>query len=236
MIGRDTMYDTTVDIEQQISSKLFLVNIVVSQMNLRATKMLDYDDYISVGIIGLYDAFLKFDTKRNVNFDTYAKFRIRGAIIDEMRRVGEISRNRMSKLNEFYGKANELRNQLDREPSDDEICTALGLTQEELNDLYQIMHFLSKESLDNTLYGEMPVVGFVEDRKEDLPEQVLLKKESHAELKEKIKLLDERMQLILNLIYVEELSLKEIAAILDVSISRVSQLHGKALAKLRSFY
>ncbi len=230
------MYDTTVDIEQRISSKLFLVNIVVSQMNLKSTKILDYDDYVSVGIIGLYDAFLKFDPKRNVNFDTYAKFRIRGAIIDEMRRVGEISRNRMTKLNEYYKKAAELRNVLNREPNDEEISEALDLSDEELKDLYQIMHFLSKESLDNNIFGDTPVVSFIEDKQEDLPDEVLIRKEAHAELKEKMKTLDERLQLILHFIYVEELSLKEIAAILDISISRVSQLHGKALAKLRSLY
>lgn len=230
-------YDTlTQDVDTLIQEKMHLVNKVIRQMNIKDSVVLDKDDYYTTGLMGLYDAIKKYDTSKNKKFDDYAKLRIRGAIIDEMRRVGEISRNNMTKLNEYYDVVNDLRERNMEEPSDDLVMSKLEISPSELNNIYNIMSFLSKDSLDEVVFNNTPLINVVKNQNTLTPEQELIKKEKYEILSSHISTLDERLQLILDFIYVRELSLKEISAILDISVSRVSQLHGKALMKIKSFY
>jgi len=225
-------YET--DIEKLISEKTYLVKIVISQMNLKESTVLGYDDYLSIGLIGLFDAIQKFDKTKNAKFDTYAKIRIRGKILDEMRSLGEISRSKMDDLKIYTNAMNTLRSETMSEPTEEMVLQYTGISKEKLNDIYNMMHFLSKQSLDMELTEGIVFVDTIESTKLPTPEQELLRHERREVLIEKMQLLDERLQFILNLIYVEELPLKDIAEILGIGVSRVSQLHGKALLKLRS--
>ncbi len=225
-------YET--DIEKMISEKTYLVKIVISQMNLKESNILGYDDYLSIGLIGLFDAIQRYDSSKNAKFDTYAKFRIRGKILDEMRSLGEISRSKMDDL-KLYSKAmNTLRSETMTEPTEEMVLNYTGLSREKLTEIYSMMHFLSKQSLETELTEGIVLIDTLENTYTLTPEQELLKQERKQLLIEKMQLIDERLQLILNFIYVEELPLKDIADILEISVSRVSQLHGKALLKLRS--
>ncbi len=198
---------------------------------------LDKDDLFSIGVIGLLDAIKKFDPSKAVPFEAYATLRIKGNIIDEMRKTGRVSRDRISKLNEYYGAKERLEQQLKRSPEEYQICEELGISEKELSKLHETVHYLSKVSFETTLFhkdgNEIQLSDLIRDEDADTPEEEFLKKERRNQLREAVKFLNEREQIILDLYYVQELTLKEIAYAMDISIPRVSQIHGKIILKLR---
>ncbi|TFZ39938.1 FliA/WhiG family RNA polymerase sigma factor [Soehngenia longivitae] len=214
-----------------------LVNKIVSRIEIN-DNALDYEDLVSVGIIGLMDAIDKFDNTKNVPFEAYATIRIRGAIIDELRKSGKVSRDRIYKLNEYYAAKEKLEKELNRTPEEQEIIKELNLETKELSKIYETLHYLSNVSLESVIYTksgeEFNFIDTLKDDKEKSPEEKYIDKERKKELKKAIEKLNEREQQILSLYYVEELTLKEIAYVLDISIARVSQIHGKILLKLNS--
>lgn len=221
--------------ENLIIKHLPLVKRLVSKMDIGYNY--DLDDMINIGVIGLMDAIKKYDKSKNVPFESYASLRIRGAVLDELRKAGPVSRDRISKLNQYYEVKEQLENKYLRTPDEEEICKEMGIDEKELSNIHETVHLLSNISLETTIFSregsEIYLKDVVEDENVDTPEDYYLKQERKQMLKEAIELLDEREQLILNLYYVEELSLKEIAYILDISTPRVSQLHGRILMKLR---
>ncbi len=198
---------------------------------------LDKDDLFSIGVIGLLDAIKKFDPSKAVPFEAYATLRIKGNIIDEMRKTGRVSRDRISKLNEYYGAKERLEQQLKRSPEEYQICEELGISEKELSKLHETVHYLSKVSFETTLFhkdgNEIQLSDLIKDEDADTPEEEFLRKERRNQLREAVKFLNEREQIILDLYYVQELTLKEIAYAMDISIPRVSQIHGKIILKLR---
>jgi len=198
---------------------------------------LDKDDLFSIGVIGLLDAIKKFDPSKAVPFEAYATLRIKGNIIDEMRKTGRVSRDRISKLNEYYGAKERLEQQLKRSPEEYQICEELGISEKELSKLHETVHYLSKLSFETTLFhkdgNEIQLSDLIKDEDADTPEEEFLRKERRNQLREAVKHLNEREQIILDLYYVQELTLKEIAYAMDISIPRVSQIHGKIILKLR---
>lgn len=215
-----------------------LVNKIVSRIEIN-DNALDYEDLVSVGIIGLMDAIDKFDSSKNVPFEAYATIRIRGAIIDELRKSGKVSRDRIYKLNEYYEVKEKLEQELKRTPEEQEIIKELNLESKEVSKIYETLHYLSNVSLESVIYTksgeEFNFIDTLKDEKEKSPEETYIDKERKKELKKAIEKLNEREQQILSLYYVEELTLKEIAYVLDISIARVSQIHGKILLKLNSY-
>ncbi|WP_249323100.1 sigma-70 family RNA polymerase sigma factor [Wansuia hejianensis] len=219
-----------------IIKHLPLVKKIVGRMDIKGSEF-DQDDLISMGIMGLMDAIDKYDHSKNVPFEAYANLRIKGAIIDELRKSGRVSRDRISKLNEYYSAKEELERKLLRSPDEMEICNELGIDKKELSKLHETVHFLSQISLESTLFSKegsnIPIMEVIKDEETLSPEEQYIKKEIKDILVKSISKLDEREQIILNLYYVEELSMKEISYILDISIPRISQIHGKILIKLR---
>ena len=224
------------DQNELIIEYLPLVKRIVGRINSKNNQYED-DDLINIGVIGLIDALSKYDPKKKVPFEAYASFRIRGTIIDELRKSGPVSRNKIDKLNEYYRAKEELENKLMRTPTEGEICSLLDIDEEDLSKLHETVHYLSSVSLETILFsndGEGPVfLDILEDDNIKTPEEEFLKAEDKKSLVESIDKLDEREKTILNLYYVEDLTLKEIAYILDISIPRVSQIHGKILLKLK---
>lgn len=198
---------------------------------------LDKDDLFSIGVIGLLDAIKKFDPSKAVPFEAYATLRIKGNIIDEMRKTGRVSRDRISKLNEYYVAKEKLEQQLKRSPEEYQICEELGISEKELSKLHETVHYLAKVSFETTLFhkdgNEIQLSDLIKDEDADTPEEEFLRKERRNQLREAVKYLNEREQIILDLYYVQELTLKEIAYAMDISIPRVSQIHGKIILKLR---
>lgn len=221
--------------ENLIIKHLPLVKKLVSRID--AGYNYDLDDMINIGVIGLMDAIKKYDKSKNVPFEAYASLRIRGAVLDELRRAGPVSRDRINKLNQYYATKEELEMKNQTSPSEEEICQEMGIDQEELSKIHETVHGLSNVSLESTIFtndsSDMYLKDIIQDNSVESPEEVLLKNERKRLLKEAVEQLDEREQLILNLYYVEELTLREIAYILDISTPRVSQIHGKILIKLK---
>lgn len=230
------MYYET-DREQEILKYLPLVEKVVNGLNIKRS---DYErsDLINMGVIGLMDALNKFDHSKKVPFEGYAYIRIKGAIIDEVRKTSKVSRSRITKLNDFYKAKEKLEKTLMRTPSDHEICAELGIGEKELSKIHETVHQLASVSLEDVLFSEeghdVEIQDVLEDTTAVNSEEALLEIERKEMLALAIKKLDEREQQILNMLYIEELSLKEIAFIYDLSIPRISQIHGKMIVKLKS--
>ena len=223
--------------EDLVLKHLPLVRKVVGGFSLNYNGELEEDDLLSIGVIGLMDAIKKYDSSKNVPFEAYANLRIRGAIIDELRKNGKVSRHSMDKLNKYYEVKNKLVEKLSRDPRDEEIISEMGISYKELNGIYETMNNLANISLDYAIFGEGDSEGtlldvLVDDKSLD-PEEYLLRDEKVITLTKAIDTLNEKEKILLNLYYYEELTLKEIGHILDVSVSRASQIHGKILIKLR---
>lgn len=219
----------------QIIKYLPLVKKAVSRIEAKDIA-LDKDDLVGYGVIGLIDAIEKYDSSKNVPFETYASLRIRGTVIDELRKVGRVSRDKISKLNDYYRAKEKLENELMRIPDEEEICSELGINEKELFKIHETVHYLSNCSLEATLFSdndEFTLMDIIEDDTLESPLDKMMRAETREVLIKSIERLKDREKTILNLYYVEELSLKEIAYILDISIPRVSQIHGKVLIKLR---
>lgn len=233
----NSTYEQKQELEAAIVKYLPLIKKIVNQINLRQTNY-EKEDMIHIGVLGLIEAYNRFDSEKGVPFQHYAKWRIRGAVIDELRKNGKISRGKMGKINSYYQARNQLRQQLMREPADSEVCKEMSITSQQLYEIQDNIHYLSQYSLDEVLFegqeGELTLIDVLEDKGET-PEVRLLEEERKKSLAEAIGRLTEREQLVLNLYYKEELQLKEIAEILGVTLSRVSQIHGKILIKLRGY-
>ncbi len=143
----------------------------------------------------------------------------------------------MAKINFYYQARNDLQQLLQREPEAEEICERMSITLQELYDIEDSIHYLSQYSLEEVLFagqeGEFSLIDVLEDRTAQAPDEKLLEEERKKCLVEAVKKLTQREQLVLNLYYHEELTLKEIAGILGITLSRVSQIHGKILTRLR---
>ena len=213
-----------------------LVTRIVGRIDTGGGDM-DKDDLFSVGVIGLIDAVKKFDAGKSVPFEAYATLRIKGTIIDEMRKSGRVSRDRIVKLNRYYSAKEKLEQQLMRSPDERMICDEMGISEKELYKIHETVHYLSKVSFETTLFqkdgGEIQLADILKDDSTDSPEEDYIKNERKKLLNCAIEKLGEREKTILNLYYVEELTLREIAYAMDISIPRVSQIHGKILLKLR---
>ncbi|HIZ52988.1 MAG TPA: FliA/WhiG family RNA polymerase sigma factor [Candidatus Enterococcus avicola] len=222
--------------EEEILKYLPVVDRVVNRITIKNT---DYEkeDLFNIGVIGLMDALRKFDASKKVPFESYAAIRVRGSIFDEVRKHGKISRYRMTQLNEYYEAKRDLEQEQKGEVTDANICQALKITQTQLNEIYDSLNYLASVSLESTLFNQnddgMTIEDTLQDRSLPDVEANLLEDERKQALENSVTKLAEREQIILNLYYKEELTLKEIAEILGISIARVSQIHGKIISKLK---
>lgn len=213
-----------------------LVRNIVSRIDSK-NSVYELEDLVSIGVIGLMDAIKRYDYKKKVPFEAYATIRIRGAVIDELRKAGPVSRSRIDKLNRYYTAKEKLENKFFRTPKESEICKELDIDDKELSSIYETVHYLSNVSLESIISSKdgnnTELIDLIQDSNSISPEEHFTNKERRQVIKDAVDTLDEREKTILNLYYVEELSMKEIAYILDISIPRVSQIHGRILLKLR---
>lgn len=223
--------------EQLIIKYSPFVKYVAGRMAVNLPSNVEYEDLISYGVFGLMDAIEKFDPQRAVQFKTYAKTRIRGAILDELRVLDWTPRSVRQKSKRLEKAYAELESSLGREASDDEVAQFLQISIEELQKLLEETRQSLVLSLDepdpNSDNAEQNRLNFFEDLNTPTPEQKATNKEVKKLLAESINKLSDRERLVITLYYFEELTSKEIGTILGVSDSRVSQLHTKAILRLR---
>lgn len=210
----------------------YLVKLVVSRLIPNYRNHSDFDDFISYGIFGLMDAVEKFDYTKGVKFETYASIRIRGSIIDNIRKQDWISsslRHKIKRLDEAF---EHLEATNGRPASEAEVAEYLNMDIKELQSLlidsYTANVIYFDQLLTNTANSQ-PIINIRDD-----PEENYEKKELKDILTQNIDLLSEREKMVITLYYFEELNLEEIGLILGVTQSRISQIHSKAIIKLRN--
>lgn len=220
--------------EQLILEYVNLVNLVAGRMGMYLGYTVEYDDLVGYGIFGLIDAIDKFDLEKQVKFETYASLRIRGAILDQIRKMDWIPRTLRQRQRQMDHACMKLESELGRPASDAEIANELDISVEEYNGWKNEAQFMNLVSLDDYLEqggdGRMDVAG---SRRFDHPEQAVEKRELKKMLAEALKSLTEKECSVITLYYYEDMTLKEISQVLSVSESRVSQLHTKALRKIK---
>ena len=216
------------DVDSSVTNQYTLVRRVAYHLRSRLPSNISTDDLVQAGMEGLLQAKSAFDHSRGINFELFAKTRIRGAMLDEVRRISFSTRSVVSTKREHEKVISELTQALGRAPKNQEIAERLGKTTEE----YERERVLA-ESADVVSSDTAP--EYFEEVDESLrnPEQALEHSELIENLAESIEQLPERTQQILALYYQEEMNLKEIGAILDVSESRISQILSETAGKLR---
>ncbi len=211
-----------------------LVKYVASRMSLMVGQYVDFDDLVGFGVFGLIDAVDKFDYDKGFKFETYASLRIRGAIIDNIRKLDWIPRSIRQISKDIEKAYTSLESKLGREPSDKEMAEELGVSEEEVKELMKKASVSSMISLDAYQDENNGQINIKDDDNGFSPEAELGKKELKTMLVEALETLTEKEKIVINLYYFDELTLKEIAKVLEVSESRISQIHSKAILKLNT--
>jgi RNA polymerase sigma factor FliA len=213
-----------------------LVSYHVGRISVGLPKNVSREDLKSLGLMGLLDALQRFDPTRDLKFDTYASFRVRGAIIDGLRKEDWLPRSTRDKAKKIEAKIEELEQKLLRHVTAEEIANELNFTENEVNQTIHEHMFANVLSIDEQLKDDdHESQSFsLKDEKSKSPEEHLLKGEGVKELENVIKKLSEKEQMVLSLFYKEELTLTEIGQVMSLSTSRISQIHSKAIFKLRN--
>ncbi len=220
--------------EQLILAYAQLVKLVAGRLSMYLGHNVEYDDLVSYGIFGLIDAIDKFDMEKNVKFETYASLRIRGAILDQIRKMDWIPRTVRQRQRKIDDAIKQIEMRTGKAASDEEIAAELGLTEDELTNWQSQLMVTNVVSLSEfEESGQEPVMETVNKNRFQQPEEVVAEQELKEKLIEALELLTEKERRVIELYYYEDLTLKEISLVLEVSESRISQLHTKALLKMR---
>ena len=220
------------ELKQQLILKYaHMVKLVAGRLSIYVGQHVEYDDLISYGIFGLIDAIDKFNIDKGVKFETYASLRIRGSIIDNIRKMDWVPRTLRQKNKEYEQICSSLEVELGREPTEVEIAEKLNLTLAQVRELVRKSTVLSLVSLDDYLeqnYESTFGIG----ASDDTPEGYFNKRELHRMLIDTIDKLSDKEQTVVSLYYFEDLTLKEISGIMGISESRVSQIHSRAILRM----
>lgn len=220
--------------EQLILEYAQLVKLVAGRLGMYLSNNVEYEDLVSYGIFGLIDAIDKFDMDKNVKFETYASLRIRGAILDQIRKMDWIPRTVRQRQRKIDEAIKQIEMRTGKQATDEELAAELGLSENELTDWQsqlKVTNVVSLNEFEET--GPEPVMDTHRNSHFAQPEEVIEESELKTMLIESLELLTEKERRVIELYYYEELTLKEISKVLEVSESRVSQLHTKALVKMR---
>lgn len=215
-----------------------LVKLVAGRLSMYLGYTVEYDDLVSYGVFGLIDAIDKFDVYKDVKFETYASLRIRGTILDQIRKMDWIPRTIRQKQKQMENAMREIECEKGRGATDEEIAEKLGLSGDEYQDWQGQIKVTGLVSLNEYLDAGGPEVANdsaagTSSSYYDMPEEALEKEELKEMLKEALSQLTEKEQKVVLLYYYEDMTLKEISRVLEVSESRVSQLHTRALQKMK---
>lgn len=219
--------------EELIINYLYLVKFVAGRLYASYGNHVEYDDLVSYGVFGLIDAIEKYDTNRGVKFDTYAQLRIRGAIIDYLREIDWLPRSIRQKAKELEKTYQELEGELGHAASDKEVAERLGVTIDEFQKKIQYVSTYSVVSLDDLLEQKREFQSDIVDG-DTSPGAAIEQDALNNILIEAIGILPEKEKKVITLYYYEELTYKEIGKLLNISESRVSQLHTKSIIRLKS--
>jgi RNA polymerase sigma factor for flagellar operon FliA len=230
--------------DQKVRDRLILtyaplVKYVAGRLGSGLPAHVDDDDLVSYGLLGLMGAIERYDPDRDVKFETYAIARIKGSIIDELRAMDWVPRSVRARARDIERTIAELEARLGRAPNDEEISGKLGMTEDELNESLSEISRTSIAALDELWTvsaggDQIALIDTIEDTQGPNPQSALAETELREAIGEAIARLPEREKLVVTLYYYEELTLREIGEVLGVTESRVSQLHTKAVLRLKA--
>ncbi|ABF40639.1 RNA polymerase, sigma 28 subunit, SigD/FliA/WhiG [Candidatus Koribacter versatilis Ellin345] len=222
--------------DRLVMEQMSQVKYIARRIHERLPRHVPIEDLINAGILGLIDAAGKYDSEKNVQFQSYAKFRIRGAILDSLRDLDWSPRDLRRKARALEAAELRLTSETGHPPLEDELARELGMDLDGFRELTRELEGLGISSLQEGL----PAEGFGEEREvvveshEESPLDAFLRSENHELLVEAIEQLPARERQVLALYYFEELTMKEVGDVLGVGESRVSQIHSQALTRVRA--
>jgi RNA polymerase sigma factor for flagellar operon FliA len=221
-----------------VMQELPQVYYLASRIRERMPKNVELEDLVQAGVLGLIDACRSFDSAKDAQFSTFAKFRIRGAILDSLRKLDWGSRTLRRRSREIAACVARLESSLGRPPVEEEIAAEMQMRLDELQTaMTQIDGLCLVGQQVSSSRGNAEPYDLIESAPssgEENPFELCLKGERKEQLAEAVSRMSEREQLILSLYYKEELTMKEIAQVVGIAVSRVSQIHAAAMVKLRS--
>jgi len=226
--------------EEFIKQYIPLVKKIAARFAMRVPPSVSLDELMSAGHLGLIDAAGKFDPDRHVNFETYAGFRIKGAILDELRNLDNYSRSLRQKTQHLEKAVAAVEKREGRTADESEVAKELGINIEEYHELLKDVHSIAFFSLDASIRNsfkqtQTSKTTFQEQLKgDDNPEKKLNEKELKKLVAKAVDTLSETEKKVVTLYYFEELTLKEIGEIFERTESRICQIHSAAIVKLKS--
>jgi|TARA_B100000925_G_scaffold231364_1_gene179890 RNA polymerase sigma factor for flagellar operon FliA len=226
-----TYSETSKDINILIENNMGLVRKIAWHMHGRVKSAVEIEDLIQIGMYGLVTAAQNYVVKEGVSFASYAGIRIRGEIVDHLRRNSNLCRTTIQMQQKYNASFEKLSRQLQREPKNSEIAKDMGLEASELDNWEQAFAANTHQSLDS-VYDEFSIWFASNDQS---PEDELSDTELRENLVEALKTLPEREAMLVQLYYVEELNVYEIAEVLEITTGRVSQIKKSAISRLREF-
>ena len=234
MLYQPTAYDQR---DELIKDHLDYVDFIVHRMRPQIPGNVSLDDLKSAAMYGLMDAASRFDPDKGVLFKTFAETRIRGAVLDELRKMDWFSRSMRDKHNRVFREIKRLEQELGRDPTEEEIAEAMNMDlnayQQILNEIGHLGVISLNEVLDDSAGGET-FLDQLNDINGQNPEESIETQELVRDLAGALDRLSEKERLVITLFYYEEFTQKEIAGVLELSEGRISQLHSQALLKLRA--
>ncbi len=221
--------------DKLILQYVYLAKYVVGRVKVNLPPSFSFDDVVSFGIEGLIDAIEKYHPSKGAKFESYALMRIRGTIIDRIRSSDWLPRTVRKKIKEIKIAAERLKQQIGRAPTPHEIAGVMGLSEE------KVLEIMSSDVSVNSIYDKksvgddsVEIIDTIEDTKSSRPEDEIERTDAKKELENALKKLPERERTLLVFYYHENMTLKEIGEAINVSESRVCQLHAQAIMKLRN--
>ncbi len=222
--------------ERLIEEHLPQVHLIARRFHEKLPSSVCLDDLISTGVIGLISAIDNYDPRQNAKLKTYAEFKIRGAILDSLRGMDWASRHRRRKARDIETAIHRAEQKLHHAPNEEQIATEMGMTLDEYHARLVEIQGLNLESLDMTTSpsGNKTLLSLLPDPEENLPSNLLERSELERLLAKSISEMPDKEKTVISLYYLEELTLREIAEVMDLHISRVAHLKSTALLRLRS--
>jgi len=223
--------------ERLILENLPQVRWIATRYHERLSGYVNLDDLMSAGVIGLINAVDSFDDQFNVKISTYARHKIRGAILDSIRGLDGIPAHKRKALKKLESAIATVENRLQRSPAEEEIAAEMNLSLSEYQDVLLDLRSVSLESLDEVPEGrsESPLLKYVADQDANLPAQILERAELEKLLASAIDKMPKLERTILTLYFKEDQNLKDIAEVLDIHVTRVCQLKSQAIMRLRAY-
>lgn len=221
--------------DKLIVQYIYLARYVVGRIKVNLPPSFSFEDVVSFGIEGLIDAIEKYYPTKGAKFESYALMRIRGSIIDKIRSSDWLPRTLRKKIKDIKLTTERLKQQMGRAPSTKEVADFMGMTEE------KVLEILSSDVSINSIYDKkgtgddsVEIIDTIEDENSNRPEEEIERTDAKKELENALKKLPERERTLLVCYYHENMTLKEIGEAINVSESRVCQLHSQAIMKLRN--